>query len=91
MVTFLHHDVPRTFKTWDQRNARINRLGQQFKQPDVHTLTLDDDNERAAWDRMERKRALHEGIYNGASGLEDTGLSPVLREHILRDRRKKAA
>lgn len=87
----VHHDIPQTFKTWDQRTARINRLGQQYREPDVHTLALDHDHERAAWDRLERKRALHDALFDGAGeALDDTGLAPFIRDQLARRRQGTA-
>lgn len=78
----IHHDVPQTFKTWDQRTARVNRLGQE-DDPDIHTLKVDHEFEHRAWDRVERKRALGDAVMDGGGeALDDTGLAPFIRARM---------
>lgn len=79
----IQHDVPQTYKTWDQRQARINRLGQQMKEPDIHTLLIDHEHEHRAWDRLERKRDLQDAVMDGAGeSLDDTGIAPYVRARL---------
>lgn len=82
-----HYNVPQTFKGWDQRSARINRIGQKFTNLDVHTLTLDHESEHRKMATMQRKEALADALQQGAAGmLDDSGLSREIREHIARRR-----
>jgi len=82
-----HYNVPQTFKGWDQRSARIDRLGQKFQNLDIHTLTLDHESEHRKLATLQRKEALADAIQDGAAGmLDDSGLSREIREQIQRRR-----
>ena len=78
----IHHDVPLTWKTWEQRTARINRLG-QMDDPDIHTLMLDHEHEAKAWERAEHKRDLGEAVMDGGGeALDESGISPFIRARL---------
>jgi SNF2 family DNA or RNA helicase len=82
----IHHDMPQTFHRVDQRQGRIDRVGQKFKTPDVHSLLIDHPDEIKARDRVERKEALHHAVMDGGSSLDDSGLSGYIRKHLERQR-----
>lgn len=88
----IQHDVPMTYMTWDQRQARVNRIGQKRENPDIHTLSIDHPWEHANIERLERKRALHESVFEGANEmLDDTGLAHWIRKSIEERARRKVA
>ena len=84
----IQHDIPQTYMTWDQRQARINRMdptqkGGPPRKLDVHTLALDHAWEHANKACLERKEALHDALFDGAGErLDDTGLAHYLRERL---------
>ncbi len=81
----VEHDIPQTFMTWDQRQARINRIGQEHQEPDIYTLGVDHPWEHANRDRLERKRALNDLFFDGATErLDDSGLAYYLRQHLAK-------
>jgi hypothetical protein len=82
----IHHDMAQTYVKMDQRQARVNRIGQKFKEPDIHSLLLDHPEETNARDRVERKEALHHAVTDGAEHLDDSGLSSYIRQHLERKR-----
>lgn len=86
----VEHDQPQTYRTQKQRRARIVRGGQRFADPAIHALATDhpwEDQNRA---RLERKRALHEMLFEGQDETHDeTGLAGRIRQH-LRDRTSAA-
>lgn len=84
----IEHDIPQTFMTWDQRQARINRIdpsqkGGPPRRVDVHTLGADHHWEAANRERLERKKALDDINFDGASErLDDSGLGYYMRQHL---------
>jgi hypothetical protein len=73
----VNYDLPLTYKTLEQRNGRIDRLGQK-RHIELHHLITDADHDQDNLDRLERKRALA-GILQGAhESLDDTGLAKYL-------------
>lgn len=84
----IQHDIPQTYMTWDQRQARINRLdpsqkGGPPRKLDIHTLGLDHEWEHKNRERLERKRALHDMLFDGAGErLDDSGLGHYLRQRL---------
>ena len=66
-------DLPLTAKTHEQRNARIDRLGQ--KDPiELHNLISDSQYDKDNYQRLERKRALGALFQGEHEDLDDTGL-----------------
>lgn len=83
-----NYDIPQTFMTQDQRQGRVNRTGQTFTTPDTHHMVLDHPNEHKAVERVQKKKALHEALFEGAGApLDETGLAPYVRQAVA----KKAA
>jgi len=74
----VHYDLPMTHKTWEQRSARIDRLGQ--KRPiEIHTLMTDSDHDRTSLERLERKRLLGTIFQGPYEHMDDTGLALQLQ------------
>lgn len=73
----VNHDLPMTAKTHEQRNARIDRLGQQ-KPIELHNLISDTEHDRANYERLERKRTLGAIFQGQHESLDDTGLGRAL-------------
>jgi SNF2 family DNA or RNA helicase len=72
-------DQPMTFKTHEQRTARIHRLG-QLNDVEVVNMLANHDFDRRARDRVRRTEVLA-GIYQGKEGyLDDSGLAETLRK-----------
>ena len=73
----IQHDVPQTAMVHNQRNGRVDRVGQQ---QDVQLIDLIHDHpaERAARDRLARKYELREIMTAPQIGLDDTGLAGYL-------------
>ncbi len=74
----VHYDLPMTHKTWEQRSARIDRLGQK-KAIEIHTLMTDTDHDRANLERLERKRLLGQIFQGPYEHMDDTGLALQLQ------------
>lgn len=74
----VHYDIPMTWKTFEQRTARIDRLGQR-KPIEVHTLMTDTDHDRAAYRRIREKRLLGEIWHGPYEHMDDRGLALQLR------------
>ncbi|GEM48712.1 helicase-related protein [Deinococcus cellulosilyticus] len=73
----VNHDLPMTAKTHEQRNARIDRLGQE-KPIELHNLISNTDHDRTNYERLERKRALGAIFQGQHESLDDTGLGRAL-------------
>lgn len=79
----VHHDQPQTYRTWKQRTARIVRHGQGHQSPDIHSLAVEHEWEDRNRDRLERKKALHEMVFDGQDEIhDDSGLAGLIREHL---------
>jgi hypothetical protein len=75
----VHMDQPMTQKTWEQRTARIDRLG-QTSDVDVVNLLADHEWDRKARERVGRKKLLAD-IYQSKDGnFDDSGLAQSLRD-----------
>lgn len=70
-------DLPMTQKTLEQRNARIDRLGQK-RAIELHHLTSDTDFDRDNYSRLERKRSLGELFQGESEMMDDTGIAKYL-------------
>lgn len=76
----IHMDQPMTYKTHEQRTARIHRLG-QTEDVEVINLLANHEHDKKARKRVSRKQELAE-IYQSKEGyLDDSGLAESLR-HI---------
>jgi superfamily II DNA or RNA helicase len=74
----IHFDQPMTYKTHEQRTARIDRLG-QTSDVEVTNLLADHAYDRNARARVQKKQVLA-GIYQSKEGyLDDSGIGMTLR------------
>ena len=73
----IQHDIPQTAMVHNQRNGRVDRVGQQH---DVQLIDLVHDHpaERAARERLSKKYELREIMTAPQVGLDDTGLAGYL-------------
>lgn len=71
----INYDTPNTFKTWEQRQARINRIGQKAREIDLHDVVGDAEHERRARSLLDRKRGLHEIFHGDHELVDDSGLA----------------
>lgn len=79
----IHFDQPMTFKTHEQRSARIHRLG-QTEDVDIFNLLADHPYDKQARDRVKRKEVLA-GIFQSPAGyVDDDGFADTL--HRVRAR-----
>ena len=70
----IQYDVPMTQKSWEQRSARIDRLGQK-KAIELHTVLSDTDFDRENYERIAKKKMMG-SIFQGTSeNLDETGLA----------------
>lgn len=74
----VHYDIPMTWKTYEQRTARIDRLGQN-KPIEVHTLMTDTDHDRENYRRIKDKRLLGDIFHGPYELMDDRGLALHLR------------
>lgn len=72
-------DTPDTAKTWNQRNGRIDRLGQK-NETELIDLVADHPSERRARDRLMKKDDLRGILTTPLEGLDDTGLASYLNK-----------
>jgi superfamily II DNA/RNA helicase len=82
----IHYDVPMTKKAYDQRSARIHRLG-QIADTDIHTMMLDTPEEKVAMARMSRKGEMGEVLQSRSEVMDDTGLAGEIERMRLGERR----
>lgn len=73
----VNYDLPLTHKTLEQRNARIDRLG-QTRHIQLHHLITDADHDHDNYERLERKRALGSILQGEHESLDDTGIAKYL-------------
>ena len=73
----INYDLPLTHKTLEQRNARIDRLG-QTRHIQLHHLITDADHDQDNYERLERKRALGSILQGEHESLDDTGIAKYL-------------
>lgn len=74
----VHYDIPMTWKTYEQRTARIDRLG-QTRPIEVHTLMTDTDHDRENYRRIRDKRLLGEIFHGPYELMDDRGLALHLK------------
>ena len=84
----VNYDLPLTYKTLEQRNARIDRLG-QTRHINLHHLITDADHDQDNYERLERKRTLGSILQGEHESLDDTGISKYL--NLAREGRPPAA
>lgn len=74
----IQHDIPQTAKTHSQRNARIDRIGQQNG---IELIDLEGDHpeERKSRDRLEKKYALKDLMADPLDGLDDSGVAGAIK------------
>ena len=75
-------DTPDTAKSHGQRNARIDRIGQN-NDIELIDMQLDHPAETRARERLTKKYALREFMLDPMEGLDDTGLAHFLRQRSL--------
>lgn len=86
----VHHDQPMTYKTWEQRSARINRLG-QTQDVEIVNMMSNHRHDVEARERVRRKEALA-SIYQSPAGyLDDTGIAEKLATIKARNSQTKTA
>lgn len=74
--TIHHYDVPKTAKSWSQRNGRAYRQGQKDN-VDVHDWTFDHDHDASGSRRLQDKGRL--------ADVHQTALGPLDEHGIARD------
>lgn len=73
----IQHDISQTAKTHSQRNARIDRIGQN-KDIELIDLIGDHPEESRARDRLMKKYALKDMMADPMDGLDDTGIAGAI-------------
>jgi len=73
----IQHDTPDTAKTHSQRNARIDRIGQQ-QGIDLIDLVGNHKSEDDARTRLQRKYGLKDMMASPLDGLDDTGVAGAI-------------
>lgn len=73
----IQHDIPDTAKTHSQRNARIDRIGQQ-QGIDLIDLVGNHPSEDRAQERLQRKYGLKNMMASPLDGLDDTGVAGAI-------------
>lgn len=74
----IHMDQPMTYKTHEQRTARIDRLG-QTEDVEVVNMLADHQWDRDARDRVARKQSLASIFQSKEGYLDDSGITETLR------------
>jgi hypothetical protein len=86
----IHLDQPMTYKTHEQRTARILRLGQS-EDVDIFNMLSDHPFDKQARDRVKRKEVLA-GIYQSPAGyVDDSGFAETLHRVKIRATQGEAA
>jgi SNF2 family DNA or RNA helicase len=70
----VNYDVPLTYKTLAQRNARIDRIGQRHD-VEVHNLVTDSKFDKDAVRRVQRKGLLQDIFESDWESMDDSGLA----------------
>lgn len=78
-----HVDMPLTSPVKEQRDARINRIG-QTEDVDIHHLITDTPFDGKAQRRLERKAVRSHVFQDPSHGLDDTGLAAHVNEAYRR-------
>lgn len=86
----IHHDQPMTFKTHEQRCARIHRLG-QTEDVEIVNLLADHPFDRKARERVQRKEVLANIFQSPEGYLDDSGIAERLAAIRARRNQKEAA
>lgn len=81
----INHDVPLTYKTLTQRNARIDRIGQRAD-VEVHNLITDTAYDHAAVRRVQHKGLLQDIFESDWESMDENGLALAI---ILARRRRE--
>lgn len=74
----VNYDLPDTQKTLEQRNARIDRLGQE-KAIELHHLATNSRFDRINIDRLRRKEELGSILQGAFKNMDDYGVGALLR------------
>jgi hypothetical protein len=80
-------DTPDTYRVYEQRNGRINRLGQKEREPHIYDFVADHPHEVRERERLQSKKGLHSVIHDVSESIDDTGLA----HHLHRVREEKKA
>jgi SNF2 family DNA or RNA helicase len=73
-----NYDLPPTYKTLAQRNARIDRLGQR-NPVTIHHLQTDTKHDRDSISRLSKKKELQDAFVGGFDSMDDSGLAGYIQ------------
>jgi len=76
----INYDLPQTSWVKEQREGRIDRMGQAHGEIDYHDLVTDTPHESTKWDRVQRKKKLGAVFQQDPGALDDTGLASFLSD-----------
>lgn len=74
----VNYDLPQTAWVKQQREGRIDRMGQAHDEIDYHDLVTDTEHEATKWDRVQRKARLGSIFQEDPGALDDSGLASYL-------------
>lgn len=80
--TIHHYDVPKTAKSWSQRNGRAYRIGQKGD-VDVHDWTFDHEHEHNASRTLRNKGRLSEIMQTPLGALDEHGIAAEYRQRQM--------
>ncbi len=74
----VNFDLPQTSWVKQQREGRIDRMGQAHQEIEYHDIVSDTDHEKKKWERIQRKKALGSIFEEDPGVLDDTGLASTI-------------
>jgi superfamily II DNA/RNA helicase len=74
----MNFDLPQTSWVKQQREGRIDRMGQAHKEIEYHDIVSDTEHEKKKWERIQRKKALGSIFEEDPGVLDDTGLAATI-------------
>lgn len=80
-------DTPNTAMTWNQRAARVHRIGQQ-NDVELIDLVANHPSERKARERLKTKNDLRELMSSPMEGMDDTGLAYWLHQRKVAEQQE---
>lgn len=74
----MNFDLPQTSWVKQQREGRIDRMGQAHSEIEYHDIVTDTDHEKKKWERIQRKKALGAIFEEDPGVMDDSGLASTI-------------
>lgn len=84
----INYDLPHTSWLKQQREGRIDRMGQAHDEIEYHDIVSDTDHEQAKLERIKRKKELGSIFEEDPGSLDDSGLASMITK-VRNDRKAR--